>query len=380
MKKILTIISGALLALLFLFSMPAHAADNSKNKTVVLPKQETYQGLYNRAGTTINVEGNIDGDAVIVGSNINIDGEINGNLYAVGNNISLKGKINGSAHLAGNMIDVSGEVNKSIYIAGNVVTLSDKSKIGTSLVSFGANTNLNGSVGNQAYLYSGTSNINGSIGSDTVVNSGQVSVGSNAKINGNLKYTSDSQAQISNESNIKGSISRIEEKTAKTEDFRSRLISIVMGLASTFLLGLLLLWSLPKSTVDVADFMSKHMLGSIFCGLLFLILVPIAVILAIVSGIGLHTGLVLGFVYLAVLFAGSVFVALWLGRKITKTKDAKLSQNIWSLAIGLVIIAVINLLPVVGSLLSFVVFLAGIGGLTFRNYNRIKTVSKAQLK
>ncbi|MDP4038561.1 MAG: hypothetical protein Q8P54_01160 [bacterium] len=382
MKKILIKLAIAISAVSLLLSAPLAlaASKNNQDKPVVLASGEVYEGVYIRAGSTVDIKGKVNGDAILVGSDINVSGEINGNLYAAANNITVSGTVNGSVHLAGNLIDISSKVGKSAYIAGNVIKFSENAKIGTSLMAAGSTIRLDGPVGSQAYLGGAVVNINNTIGGDTVVNASQVNLGSNTSINGNFKYTSDNQAQIANDSKITGTVTKQEVKEKEKADFKSKFIAMLLGIISSFIFGLVIIWALPKSSIDVANYLNNKLLKSILAGFGFLVLVPVVAIVTLFTGVGMHVGLVIGLIYVIVLLTGGIFAALWLGRKITSTKDAKLGQNVWSLAIGLVILAVIGLVPVLGGLVAFVAFLGGVGALTARTFGRIRAVNSLQSK
>lgn len=98
-------------------------------------------------------------------------------------------------------------------------------------------------------------------------------------------------------------------------------------------------------------------------GALALLLVPIIAFLLLLTIIGIPICVILILIYCLALYLSTVFVAYLIGYKVwNKTHKEKKDTNMMLYgAIGLVIILVLELIPVVGSIVSILVLFGGLG-------------------
>ena len=111
---------------------------------------------------------------------------------------------------------------------------------------------------------------------------------------------------------------------------------------------------------------------SLLVGLLVLIVAPIAIVLGLITIVGIPLALAAVAVYAILIYAAQVFVGLAIGRLILSKNTAQPPKPFGSMILGLVLLAVVlpvlGLIPVVGGTLSgivgFAVLLTGLGGLS----------------
>lgn len=369
----------ALAILVLLAAVGLARAADQKNAESVLSSSETFSGTYIRAASVVRVDGTVDGNVFIAGNDISIDGTVNGDVYAAGQNITVKGKVAGTVHAAGARVDITGQVGNMLLAAGSSVAVSKEAKIGHGLMAAGSLVDVRGPVGGTVYAAGSEVNINNVIAGDTSLSAARITLGRDARIEGNLKYNDSAQATIANDSNITGSITKYHTGQPRQKAFAELTSKVLFGIVSAFLIGLALILIAPATVVATSQYVQTHTLRSILVGLATLIVTPIAVVFLLITIFGIPLAVLLGMLYVAAIMIAHVFVALWLGRKIGSTKGSRPGANIWALLMGLVALEVVTILPVIGGLVGFAALITGLGVLVTRSYDRLKVARGRQL-
>lgn len=378
MKKLLILLFLAVSIVTLSFGIIDTA--QAKEENPILAKDQIYNGFYIRAGNTITVDGKVNGDVVAFGQKIIINGEVDGAVYAMGQEVVVNGKIKHNLNAAGAKIIINGEVEQTSYWAGAEIQLNNSAKLGGGLMAMGSKINIQAPVNGQLYAFGDSVTINSTIKGDTTVASSNLVVGDSAKIEGNLRYETSSDAKISNDKNITGSVTKIQPEQSKAKNWVGMFVSTIVGFLTSLILGLVFVNLLPSTSAQITSKMTKHTAFTIVCGLLTLIITPIAVILLLVTIIGLSLGLVVGLIYIALLFVAEIVTAFWLGRLIVKEQKITFAANLYALVIGLLIIKILQIIPIIGAMTVILSLIFGLGGISNYTYSRLKEKRAAQLK
>jgi hypothetical protein len=109
---------------------------------------------------------------------------------------------------------------------------------------------------------------------------------------------------------------------------------------------------------------------SLAVGCAMLVGVPILFVMLLITLIGIPLAVLLGFAYGALLGAGWLVAALFLGDTALERIDAKKLDSGWwralFLVLAIVVVAFVKAIPVVGPLAWWILFLAGVGAFTLR--------------
>jgi hypothetical protein len=136
------------------------------------------------------------------------------------------------------------------------------------------------------------------------------------------------------------------------------------------LFGLVLFLIAPAFFRDVEN-ASKRLGSSLGLGLLFLVAIPVAAIVACLTIVGLGVGITTFFVYLIAIYAAQIFIGEWLGEKLLGP-GVGTAAAIGRLALGLAILHLLRLIPFVGRLIGLVVVLWGLGALILAIHKRLR--------
>lgn len=336
------------------------------------------------AGGPITIAGTVNGDVVAAGNSINVTGQINGNLFAFAQSISVSGKVDGglfaagqtislsgvmthTARLAGQSILVQGPVGRDLLAAGQSVIVESSSSIGQDLLLAAQDGRIMGTVRRRVQGSVDSLTIAGRVG-DVDVEAQQLAVASGARV-GSLTYRSEKEARIESGAAVSGPVTRLEPEPRAERRAPSWTDRIVPGLwwfISTLIVGAVLAWLVPAALREPAAALRDRPWHSLGWGFILFIVTPIAVIIALVTLVGILVGLLVLFAYGAALFLSQIFVGAAIGQLILQqwqTGDpwSQIGRLALGLAVLLIALAVLGLIPVLGGLAVLATLVAGLG-------------------
>jgi cytoskeletal protein CcmA (bactofilin family) len=351
----------------------ARAYDVKTGNSVYVSKDQVVDGNLYAAGQSLTIDGKVRGDVICAGQSIVINGEVEGSVICAGQSISVNGKIGGSVRAAGNVININNEVKQNAMAFGSSVILSENGKTGWDLLAAGASTDIRGTVGRDLHGAGAALNIYGKVGRNVNYYFGNEKNGKpdlivfdKAEVKGNLIYTGNDEAEISQGAKVSGKVNKNLPKIGKSKESvmaawaRWKLYSLF----SALIVGLVLVSLWRKQTEKITDLMLEKTGASIGWGLLALILTPIITVALIFTIIGLPLAFMLLFAWLIALIVSGIITGILVGRSLverfwTKEKDS----IIWPMIIGIIITQAIFSIPIIGWIFSFFSLLWGLGGL-----------------
>ena len=368
--KLLGALGAIITIILFVGLGVARAADSRAE----LQKGETYNGVYIRSAERVEVRGTVNGDVILAGSNVIIDGNVNGSVYAAGSKVEVRGTVQGNVHAAGSEVVYGGQGAGSVFLAGSTVESSSQAKA-KNIFAAGSDVDVAGELSSNAYAAGSRLIYSAKTGGDVSLAASQITVASSATIAGNLKYQSEQQAKVENDRSIAGSINRVQETRQSTsERFLARLADTAYWLAANIAIAAVLLWFTPRLYVPALAAFRNQSVNNYLKGVIFVIFVPVGLLIGLLTIVGIPLMLLLGLVYILVLVlsptASAYFVGDWLLKRLQPEKKLRdsYSARISSASIGFFTLAVLGLVPLVGALITVLVFFLGVGILMSRGF------------
>lgn len=338
----------------------------------------------------VALDQNIQGNLYMAGGNVSVLSEVkNGDLYAAGGNVLVQGDVAKDAGLAGGTINVLGRIGDDLRVAGGNVTIG--SKIGGELLAAGGqlsflpgaeasgeakigggNVILDGNFRQGIDVAGGKVTINGTVSKDAkIVATEKLIIGDKAVISGNLDYRAPAAAEIAPGAAIAGKTNfqkmeaprRMPAAKAAGSFFAFLSVWWFVKFAMLFVAALVLSLALGKKmdtlvNGTLADFGRKILFG---LGMLFL--APVALLLAILTVVGIIPAIFGFLVYAALLMLASVtepiLVGSWAYKKIYRQEDYLVNWK--TILLGIFIFQVLRYVPLVGWLFDFILFLAALG-------------------
>jgi cytoskeletal protein CcmA (bactofilin family) len=341
------------------------------------------------------------GESLIIGGSE----VINDDLYLAGETIVIDGKVNGSLFAAGSSITINGVVRDNVVVAGRKITILGN--VGRGVKALGETVNVEGRIGGDAMFGSrevildrqvfiggdllfGASKVfiecpvEGSVyggAADLVIDNhmkGKVKVGvknltltGGARVDGDLTYISENEADIRPGSEVSGKIEHIlpeYEKKFKTIFpfiLLGGIIGKIIGFLMALVVGLVAILITTRFINTSAENIMKKPGPCAGWGAVLFFGTPVGVLLAFVTIIGIPLGSIVMLLYLVSLYISEMVVALLVGKLIffrVKKTDEK-SFLFGAFALGLFIIRLLRFIPVIGWIIRFVVALFGLGAI-----------------
>ncbi|MDS0298561.1 polymer-forming cytoskeletal protein [Halogeometricum sp. S1BR25-6] len=300
---------------------------------VTVAEGETYSGTLEAAAGTVVVAGTVDGDVQALAGNVVV---------------TETGRVTGDVGVAAGSVTIDGTVD------GDVRTASGTLLVGSTAV-----------IGGNLEAGAGDVRLAGTVDGDVTVGADSFLVGSTAVVGGSVTYDAETFG-VADGASVAGTVTRDENLVTTTPvvgdpDGFVLPESVVAAywLLVNLVLGAVLLLVAPRFAARVTNVGTERTVRSGGVGLLALVGVPVALVLTLLTVVGIPLSIA-GFVLFAlVLWVTSVYGALVLGTWLLSLTEY---ESRWAaLAVGLLLVALVGFVPFAGGVLQFLVLLVGLG-------------------
>ena len=290
------------------------------------------------ADVTVAPDETISDDLIAAGANIEVAGHLKNGLKAFGANIGIPGTVTGEVYSAGANIDLSGT-------------------FGSQVTAFGANVVLSGTFDQ-----------------NVEVASARLTLTPTTIIRANLTYSA-AVLEKQEGSQVLGTVTERQEpiKAEKVDEWRKKGEKAAKGAGIAFwfistialvLVGLIISSVFPHQTNRVVEAISQSPWKSIGLGLVFLVVVPVAIVIALVTVVGIPAAIIAAFLYAIIIYISRIYIGVWIGRKVIGAlKRRQITSLFWPLVVGIIIIALIGLIPFIGWIFRLFCLLISLGAL-----------------
>ncbi len=366
-KIILFLLFGFLAWPVTALAFTAKAGDS-----INLAKGEVIDGNLYLAGANLNIEGKVTGDVICAGQTINITGTVLGDVICAGQTINVGGQVAGNLRVLASSINLTGQVNKNANMAAASINTSASSSIGWEMLFAASVAELKGKV---AYDLTGAANtvtLAGQVGKDVKLkidnqrnNNPGLRIASGAIIDGKLSYTDKQDAVIEQGSKIAGEISRNPAKIRqvdKRDIFLAWLWERAISLFTIIAIGLLLVGLWPKGINGTKDQLVKYYGKSFGWGFVALFLTPIAMLILLISMVGIWLSLILFMIWFIALWVAKTLVMIGVGHYLAERFAKKYAHRpMVTMLSGITLCWLVFSIPVIGGFLAFLSTIFGLG-------------------
>jgi cytoskeletal protein CcmA (bactofilin family) len=324
------------------------------------------------AGAQIDLYAEVTGDAVIAAGEMNLEGKIGGDLMAAGGSIELRGSVTDDVRLAGGQLRLLGQTGDDLVAAGGRIQLAPGAVVNGGAWITGGDIRIDGTVKDGLTISGGRVVLAGTINGDVELYAEQVLIESSTVITGNLLYQSPHQATIQHGASIAGKVAYTPIELSMKPLLASAIFAALALLLSLIVAAVVLYLLFPTDTMAVSQSLSSRPWQSLGVGLAVFAATPVLIAILFSTLIGSLLALILLALYLVMLLAGYFVGALALANmSLNRIDKSNVSNSGRALTLGLTIfvLAVINLLPMLGSLVNWAVLLAGVGALGTQLYH-----------
>jgi cytoskeletal protein CcmA (bactofilin family) len=289
---------GIVLLAVALVSLPAAAAQQTElggkvrsGREVTIPAGETVQGDLVATGGTVRVDGRVDGDLVASAGQVTVAGTVTGDVLVGAGSTTISGDIGGDLRAGTGQARIEGRVGEDVLLGAGQATITSSARIGGDLIFGSGRMQMDGEV---------AGNVLGSTGD----------------------YTKGGSVRGTEKVNVR------QPEAAREPTLADRAVDVLRRYVSVLVIGVLLLWLLPRVLRDAADAARRR---SLFV--------------------------------LAVVFAAPATVGLALGRLVFRGEGGSFAGWLGALALGVLVVVLLAAIPVVGGWLEALVVLLGLDAL-----------------
>lgn len=313
------------------------------------------EGDLTAVGGSVTLAAPVIGDALLLGGSLSSRASIDGDLRAIGGSISVESPVRGDFVATGFSVSDSAPVSGSVFIAAAEAQLLDGAK--GPVIIYGNNVALSGTFG----------------GDVKVVASGRVTLAASTTIAGSLSYESSEPAVIPDSVVIAGGVHYTSASylpsagASKALAFASIGIFLFARILGTLILAGLLAGLFPGLARAVARRASagrvRTTLLTMLLGFAALVATPILLLLLALTFIGIGIAALLFILYLLLVFLAFMYAGILLGSFVARRFEQRETVFWRDGVLGMFLLSIISLLPLVGTLVAFLLMMFAAGAL-----------------
>jgi len=350
------------LVLLLALPSPAGAAEvRHGNPSYTLPAGQVVNTDLIVTADRTEIDGDVNGDLIIFSESATVNGHIKGDILAFGRELTVNGPVDGNVRSANQSLTINGNVAKNVMSWASELLLSEKASVGGTISAFTGDAELDGRVGGDVLAYARLMEIDGTLGQNVSVTADRMNIGSQAVVNGQIKYTGRVEPDVAAGAKLASApivtIRRPGPDYARAGYYWGQ----TMRWGASFLFGLVVLLIAPAFFAIVVK-QGDRVGPAIGLGILFLFGTPIAAFFASITIVGLGLGVTAFLLYLVALYSTQVFVGSWIGEKLLGLGSG-IGPAIGRLALGLAILRGLMIVPFIGWMVTLATLIWGLGAL-----------------
>jgi len=353
----------------FLFSFESHNGDDEVD-IVVLPASAVHNQDFFAYGKSIEISGTVNGDVYVFGGQVFIDGVVNGDVLVAGGSVEISGKVSRNVRLLSGQASISGTVGRSVTAVTATIELSPSARVGRNVVILSGNVDLESMVGSNARVYASNLRISDGIGGSLYAYVGSMRVTSKARITGDVEYWSNKNALIDSHAKIGGELihhpsffySIFHGKIFKSLKIGSKFAALSMNFFYTLVIALILMRYFPQRVENSYHALNHKLFQSLVAGIVLVIILPLLFFALLITIVGVPFALTLLAINVISFYSAKIITIIWLARHIFRRFDFSKHRRLY-FTFGLIIYYGLTLIPYVGTVVSTLALLLGLGGL-----------------
>ena len=325
---------------------------------IIMPYYVKADDAYFNTGDNIASNGEYNHSYFEAGNNVKSNAKVNGISFVLGNSVNLKGKSE-YAFIAGENIDLESIIEKDAFIAGNNIRISKDANLSRDAYIAGNNVKISSNVNGNLFVAGSIVELdNITVNGDVHIASNTLNILDNVSISGKV-YINEGSI-INNKEQLHAS--DIEMYASNKIDFKTTVSDYVISILATIFTGIVLSIIIPKVFKNINYELSlEDVCKKSLFGITTLLILPMLALLSFAIVVGVSVGVIILILYVASIMLSTIFTSAIVGHNLY-TKCFKQKENIYaSIVIGIVAIKLIGLIPIIGPLVSVIVFFFGLG-------------------
>jgi cytoskeletal protein CcmA (bactofilin family) len=340
----------------------AHAAGGGVTYTIA--EGETHVGdLYLFASSPrIRIAGTQQGDLYAFTQALEVSGTVTGDINAWGQDVNISGTVNDSVRIFAQSLTLSGTINGDLLAFCQKIRTTATTRITGDVKMGGAEVEIDGEIDGELEATGGEIKLNGRVGRDATLKADIVDISPEARIGGDLDYTSRKVIDFGDETIVSGTIEFSPEKKRPPVTSRGagRWVFCVL---TALIVGLAALALFRRRTPEVVGTVATDSLRSAGVGFLATIVVPVALLIACVLIITIPLVLIAGLLFALMIYVAKMPVAIWLGSAILGRLGRPKDSPYTALLVGVPVLYLLFAVPYIGTISWFAATFIGLGAI-----------------
>lgn len=358
--KILCAIAAVLILLL-----PAGAATLRTGDQILIARGQVIDDDLVALGSKVTIEGTVKGDVFAFAGDILIKGRIEGEVIPCGGNITIDDTVTGPVRAFGGNIAHNGFIKGNFWAFGGRIGV--KGGCGRDATIKGGDVDISGAIARDLGVESKTLRISGAVGRDAHLRCRVLSFATPLAVGRNLFYQTPAKIALPAGAAVGGTTAwdqLIVKKHGLRHGLRSlRMILRWLSFLSMLAIGLALIAVSRRQCLAVTGTVDADFWKSFGLGVLWLVALPIAAAILLVTLIGIPLAAFAVFAYAAVLYLAHIFFSLLLGQKVFRLLKRPDISPYLAYIVGLAIVSALLMVPFLGFLLGLFLLLIGSGAI-----------------
>lgn len=368
MKKITTLtLLAAVFVVLPLFTN-AETVVRTGESVSIASGQVVEQDFYTYGGTVTH-SGEVTGDMYAVTGSATINGPIGADLTILGGSVQIHSSIGDDLRVVGGETVLAGEVEGDVFVIGGLLKVLSSATVNGNVYFYGGELETEGVIEGSLLGYADKFLINGAVNNGVDV-TGVVELGDRAGVKEGITYSSVREIKRAQNADVEGDINKV--TTSSTETEKSDWWVTPMIIWSFTTLGSYLF--LRKNLEVLVRRMRKNAAKSGLVGLVVIALAPVLSFILMATVLGLWFGVLSFLAWTALLIIAWILLPMFVGYYIYKIFKRERSLDLLVVVTGLVVCAVLMMIPRPGGLLLFIGVIMVVGHLCLSLYKVMKEI------
>jgi cytoskeletal protein CcmA (bactofilin family) len=331
------------------------------------------ESVITRGADRVDVDGAIDGDLIAMAERITVRGQVTGSLYVFCRELEVTGSVGGAVHAIAESTRLEGSVHGGLYALTEKLVLTSTARAHGDVDAMTEEAVIEGTIARDLYVNGDRLDLRGSVGRHLGSHRlAALVLRDGARVGGDVEVRLPEGREIERAAGARvgGEVHAgvIESPRQHYLDhYRSGHFYLVhlLWFTAAFLFGLIA-YRLGPVIFRGTIASGSELLRKLATGFALLVAMPVAMIAAALTIVGIPIAISALFLYIIALYTADLVVGAWLGRLVWPPTDDSLFEFGKSLAAGLAILSAISIVPFLGPAAGAVVLLLGLGMLTER--------------
>lgn len=316
-------------------------------------------------GGQVSVLGRADKDVWVAGGDVEIDVDAEGDLWAAGGRVAMRGSVGQDAWIAGATIDIAGTVGQDLRAAGATVSVAEGARVGDSSRLIGAFVGFRGAASGELAIAADEIVFSGTAAGPVSLTGRVVRITDGARIAGDVTVHMVGSPEVAPGAQIGGrlTVGLPEPAPSPGRDWSLYGMVSLAFAASAFMVAAAATFLAPALMATATGTLRSRPGLAFVNGLVAAIGGPLVALALIVILVTAPLGVFLFMAFPLLALLGHAIIGAVIGEKLLAVPGGKTGtlRRLAGLALGVVLVAAVGLLPLVGVPVVLALLVLGVG-------------------